>query len=236
MSSPLQRVRRQSLVADGSSSSSTQQPPAATDLDQPAILPSLVMDQLVSRVTEEVTKRLQPLLSNLGSLAQPAQSPPSTSSQAPAVSLPVEQSTFLQSSGPNIQQAQGHAIQDTVEAPAVHNGVQSVLASLSVADFQTTGTSLHAQSSHGHTSSSAAAELASVASFLLRASLQPSSIPSYQRAWKLFHYFFCIYLSSSFSSIAYFTFYFGLIYCLFVPFTVCSIHCNDICVMFGLLP
>ena len=38
---------------------------------------------------------------------------------------------------------------------------------------------------------------------------------------------FCIYLSSSFLSIAYFTFYFGLIYCLFVPFTVCSIHCNE---------
>ena len=137
-----------------------------------------------------MTKWLQPSLSNLGSLAQPAQSPSSTSSQAPAVSLPVEQSTFLQSSGPNIQQAQGHAaIRDTVEAPAVHDGVQSVLASLPVADFQTTGTSLRAQSSHGHTSSSAAAELASVGSFLLRSSLQPSSIPIYQRAWKLFHYF-----------------------------------------------
>lgn len=190
VSSPPQRVRRQSLVLDGSSSSSTQQPPAATatDLDQPAVLPSPVMDQLVSRVTEEVTKRLQPLLSNLGTLAQPAQSPPSTSSQAPAVSLPVEQSTFLQSSGPNIRQAQGHAaIQDTVEAPAVHDGVQSVLGPLSVADFQTNGTSLRAQSSHGHTSSSAATELASVGSFLLRSSLQPSSIPTYQHAWRLFH-------------------------------------------------
>ncbi|CAH3152201.1 unnamed protein product, partial [Porites lobata] len=32
---------------------------------------------------------------------------------------------FLESSGPNIQQAQGHAaIQDTVEVPAVHDGVQ----------------------------------------------------------------------------------------------------------------
>ena len=165
-------------------------PPAATatDLDQPAVLPSLVMDQLMSRVTEEVSKRLQPLPSNLGSLAQPAQSPPSTSSQAPAVSFPVQQSTFLQSSGPNIQQSQGHAaIQDTVEAPAVHDGIQSVLASLSVADFQTTGTSLCAQSSHGHTSSSAAAELASVGSFLLCSSLQPSSIPTYQHAWRLFH-------------------------------------------------
>ena len=46
------------------------------------------------------------------------------SSSTPAVSLPVEQSTFLQSSGPNIQQAQGHAaIQDTIEAPAVLDGV-----------------------------------------------------------------------------------------------------------------
>ena len=67
------------------------------------------MDQLVSRVTDEVTKRLQPLLSNLNSLAQQAQSPPSTSSQAPAVSLPVEQSASSQSSGLNIAQAQGHA-------------------------------------------------------------------------------------------------------------------------------
>ena len=130
VSSPPQRVRRQSLVVDGSSSSSTQQPPAAPATDQPAVLPSPVMDQLVSRVTDEVTKRLQPLLSNLSSLAQQAQSPPST--EAPAVSLPVEQSTSLESSGPNIQQAQGHAaIQDTVEVPAVHDGVQSVLASLS---------------------------------------------------------------------------------------------------------
>ena len=109
-----------------------QQPPAAPATDQPAVLTSPVMDQLVSRVTDEVTKRLQPLLSNLSSMAQQAQSPPSTSSQAPAVSLPVEQSTPLQSSGSNIQQVQGHAaIQDTVEVPAVHDGVQSVLASLS---------------------------------------------------------------------------------------------------------
>ena len=158
VSSPLQRVRRQSLVVDGSSSSSTQQPsllhesliaqpvsrpatlfpvqspqpPTAPATDQPAVLTSPVMDQLLSRVTDEVTKRLQPLLSNLSSIAQQAQSPPSTSSQAPAVSFPVQQSTPLQSSGSNIQQVQGHAaIQDTVEVPAVHDGFQSVLASLS---------------------------------------------------------------------------------------------------------
>ena len=132
VSSPPHRVRRQSVVVDGSSSSSTQQPPAAPATNRPAVLPSPVMDHLVSRVTDEVTKRLQPLLSDLRSLTQQAPSPPSTSSQALAVSVPVEQSTSLQSSGPNIQQAQGHAaIQDTVEVPAVHDGVQSVLASLS---------------------------------------------------------------------------------------------------------
>ena len=80
------------------------------------------MDHLVLRVTDDVTQRLQPLLSNLSSMAQQAQSPPSTSSQAPAVSLP----------GSNIQQVQGHAaIQATVKVPAVHDGVQSVLTSLS---------------------------------------------------------------------------------------------------------
>ena len=158
VSSPLQRVRRQSLVVDGSSSSSTQQPSllheslaaepvsqaaallpvqsqqplAAPATDQPAVLTSPIMDQVVSQVTEEVTKRFQPVLLNLSSMAQQAQSTPSTLSQAHAVSLPVEESTSLQSSGSNIQQVQGHAaIQDTVEVPAFHDGVQSVLGSLS---------------------------------------------------------------------------------------------------------
>ena len=158
VSSPPQRVRRRSSVGDGSSSSSTQQPSllpealaaqpmsqaatmfpvysqqphAAPATDQPAVLTSPVMDQLVSRVTDEVTKRLQPLLSNLSSMAQQAPSLPSTSCQAPAMSPPVGQSTFLQSSESNIHQVQGHAaIQDTVEVPAVHDGVQSALASLS---------------------------------------------------------------------------------------------------------
>ena len=61
----------------------SQQPPAAPATDQPAVLTSPIMDQLVSRVSEEVTNQLQPLLSNLSSMAQQAQSPPSTSSQAP---------------------------------------------------------------------------------------------------------------------------------------------------------
>ena len=118
-------------------------------------------------------------------MVQQTQCPPTTSSQAL-----VEQATSLQSSGSDIPQVQGlAAIQDTVEVPAVCDGVQSVLATMSFAEFQTTGTSLHAQRAYSHTSSSAATELGSIASFLLRSSLQPSSIPTYQRSWKLFHKF-----------------------------------------------
>ena len=40
-----------------------------------------------------------------------------------------------------------------------------------------------------HSSASAASELAPVTSSLLRSSLQPSSLPIYQHAWKLFHLF-----------------------------------------------
>ena len=47
-----------------------QQPPAAPATDQPTVLTSPVMEQLVSRVTEEVTNQLQSLLSNLSSMAQ----------------------------------------------------------------------------------------------------------------------------------------------------------------------
>ena len=116
-------------------------------------------------------------------MVQQTQCPPTISSQTR-----VEQATSLQSSGSNIHQVQRlAAIQDTVEVPAVCAGVQSVLAALSVAEFQTTGTGLHAQRAYSDTSSSAATELGSIASFLLRSSLQPSSIPTYQRAWKLFH-------------------------------------------------
>lgn len=48
-------------------------------------------------------------------------------------------------------------------------------------DFQTPGTSFHEPSSHSDTSPSAASQLATIASNLLRSSLQPSSLPVYQR-------------------------------------------------------
>ena len=83
------------------------------------ILSSPVLDQLVSRVKEEVTRKFQPLLDNLGSLSQPAQTP----HYVPAP----------YSSGSTFQPTQGPAsqIQDAVEVPAVHDRVQSVLVSLS---------------------------------------------------------------------------------------------------------
>lgn len=61
------------------------QAPTAAATRQPTVLTAPVMDQLASWVTDKVTKQLQPLLSNLSSTAHQAQSPPSTSSQAPAV-------------------------------------------------------------------------------------------------------------------------------------------------------
>ena len=145
VSSPSQRVRRRTGAVNGNVLTSAHQPslPAETSLGQPAsqaatlsqgqshvvtatvqpdVLALPAMDQLISQVTDEVTKRLQPLLANLTSMVQQRQSSPTTSSQAP-----VEQA-----SGSNIQQVQGlAAIQDTIEVPAVHDGVQSVLASLS---------------------------------------------------------------------------------------------------------
>lgn len=102
------------------------------------VLSPPVLDQLVSRVTEEVSKKLQPLLANLGSLYQLPQSSnyvPAAGQSLPASTVaPVPmQSTLAQSSGSTFQPTQDPAsqIQDAVEVPAVHDGVQSVLASLS---------------------------------------------------------------------------------------------------------
>ena len=150
VSFPPQRVKRRSGAVNGNGSASAEQPYLAAEalLGQPAsqaatlsqgqshgvtatvqpdVLALPAMDQLVLQVTDQVTRRLQPLLANLTSMVQQTQSSPTTSAQAP-----VEQATSSQSSGYNIQQVQGlAAIQDTIEVPAVHDGVQSVLASRS---------------------------------------------------------------------------------------------------------
>ena len=90
VTSPLQRARRQNEVVEGNLTSSEQQASmlpevlvsalsaatASTLADTATtILSSPVLEQLVSRVTEEVTRKFQPLLGHLGSLPQPAQTP-----------------------------------------------------------------------------------------------------------------------------------------------------------------
>ena len=153
VTSPPQRARRQNEVVEGNLTSSEQQasmmpevlvsaPSAATasTLADTAttILSSPVLQQLVSRVTEEITRKFQPLLELFGSLPQPAQTPNFT--PAPPQSLSVSSvppvpvpSTHAQSSGSTFEYSQGPGSQkqNAVEVPAVHDGVQSVLASLS---------------------------------------------------------------------------------------------------------
>lgn len=106
VSSPPQRVRRRTGAVNVNGLTSAHQPslPAETSLGQPApqaatlsqgqshvvtatvqpdVLALPAMNQLILQVTDEVTKRLQPLLANLTSMVQQRQSAPSTSFQAP---------------------------------------------------------------------------------------------------------------------------------------------------------
>ncbi|XP_044175542.1 uncharacterized protein LOC122958671 [Acropora millepora] len=62
--------------------------------------------------------------------------------------------------------------------------------------IQAFGPSPHGAGANRHSCSSAASELAPVISTLLQSSLQPSSLPTYQWAWKLFSQFLHIILPS----------------------------------------
>ena len=55
--------------------------------------------------------------------------------------------------------------------------------------IQAFGTSSHGTGANRHSYASAASELEPVISTLLHSSLQPSSLPTYRRAWKLFSQF-----------------------------------------------
>ena len=77
--------------------------------------------------------------------------------------------------------------------PSIFRFAQQIgwfVVSVAIADLQAIGTSLHASPAHRDTTASVAKQLGTVASFLLQSSLQPTSIPTYNRAWKLFHQFF----------------------------------------------
>ena len=55
--------------------------------------------------------------------------------------------------------------------------------------LQTTGSCSHGQASNGNPPASAAPELAAIVATLMQSSLQSPSLPTYQRAWNLFHHF-----------------------------------------------
>lgn len=57
-------------------------------------------------------------------------------------------------------------------------------------DLETAGASSHEFISDRNSSASAANKLAAIVSTLLQCSLQPSSLPTYRRAWQLFTRFF----------------------------------------------
>ena len=81
---------------------------------------------------------------------------------------------------PPAEESQPLSSQSNIEVPVVQ----------ALADLPPAGTALHAPTSNTYSSTSATGQLANVASFLLCSSLQPSSIPTYQRAWKIFQQFF----------------------------------------------
>ena len=62
--------------------------------------------------------------------------------------------------------------------------------SLAGSDFSKAGTILYGPLADRHSSPSADPELAVIVSHLINSSLQPSSLPTYKRSWKLFYDFF----------------------------------------------
>ena len=64
-----------------------------------------------------------------------------------------------------------------------------MLISLTGPNLPEAGTCEHESFSHGHTPAPAASKLANIITHLTKSSLQPSSIPTYTRAWKLFDQF-----------------------------------------------
>ena len=157
VSSSPQRPRRQSAAVDGGCASPAKQPsllpktmasPSSTTTATfmltaatHGMLASTMLEQLVSRVSDEVTRRLQPLLG--GQISQPTQgsnpvSTPGGSSHSTEFHSYFSSTNCLDTScatGPCavhfVQLPGSTPIPDTVEVPAVHDGVHTVLTSLS---------------------------------------------------------------------------------------------------------
>ena len=127
----LHRCQSTRCSSSSSSSSAPVAPSNTVSCDDAtsSFLPQAVLDQLVSRVTAEVTRQLQPVLAQVTSLP----------SQLQTCAQPVQSST----PGPSTAHSSGVSntnIQGIVEVSAVQEGVQSVLATLS---GETTSLSRH---------------------------------------------------------------------------------------------
>ena len=77
---------------------------------------------------------------------------------------------------------------------------------------------------------SAASELGSIVTMRAKSSLQPSSILTYQRAWRIFYQF----RNAIFHSVC--PINIGSFYCLYVQQKVCSVYCKLICFCIRLFP
>ena len=69
------------------------------------------------------------------------------------------------------------------------NTLADSLSRLQIQKIPSLGATSYGPDTNGHSSLSAASELATIVSTLVKSSLQPSSIPTYKRAWKLFYQF-----------------------------------------------
>lgn len=126
-------------------------------------IPPDLIETLVSRVADEVTRRLQP--QNADPLPSPSSGgQPPRHEPAPAVADPQDKTKSL-----------------------VEQTVSCVSQSLAGTGFQANGTS-DGQFSHTNPTLSAASELQPAILELLSSSpLQKSSLPTYKRSWHLFH-------------------------------------------------
>ena len=76
--------------------------------------------------------------------------------------------------------------------PGTHNILADSLSRLQVQTIQAAGTIKHESFSYRHSPALAASKLGDIITHLTKSSLQPSSIPTYVRAWKMFTQFHSI--------------------------------------------
>ena len=155
---------------------------------QPISLSPGILDQLVARVAEEVTRRLSPP-NETNTTAISNTSRPSALSEVPLVSTPPPPTSGFPVPGTSVANP-------GMAGAIVLGSLSTTQASLSGGYLQVFGPSPHGAGANRHSCASAVSELAPVISTLLQASLQPSSLPTYQRAWKLFSQFLHVILPS----------------------------------------